>query len=255
MIALKVLISNMFRNFNNKIMILIIVGLTLAVLVAFLKSNSNKLLPAVINFFMKRAHKALRDKKQKLFEEATSQINAKQGERFKVLEIGVGGGENFKFYPKDAEVFILDKTDIFKSYYEESILNSGRFDLTISNLIVNRAENMHSIDSNSMNMVLHTFFLCSVADRNKVMNEIYRVLKPGGVCVFIEHGLELNNRRRNLVQKCVEPCLGDCGFYDMRKVLDCGIYDQVKFFDDHVINSAQLYFLSPIISGYAKKKM
>ena len=49
---------------------------------------------------------------------------------------------------------------------------------------------MESIESASMDAVVHTFILCSVKDSDKVLSEIQRVLKPGGVCVFIEHSID-----------------------------------------------------------------
>ncbi len=177
----------------------------------------------------------------------------KDGQRLNVLEVGVGTGENFKYYPQDTNITILDKTDKFREYYEESIRSHQRPDLTISNLVVNHAEDMKSIESNTMDAVLHTFFLCSVDDRKKVLSEINRVLKPGGVCVFIEHSADIRDKRRMLVQKCIEPCLGDCSFINMRETIDSGVFEEVSL-RDYFLESSLLYFLNPIVYGYARKK-
>ncbi|MEC7888313.1 MAG: methyltransferase domain-containing protein, partial [SAR324 cluster bacterium] len=41
----------------------------------------------------------------------------------------------------------------------------------------------------SYDCVACTFTLCSIPDVSKALFEIYRVLKPGGKFVFLEHGL------------------------------------------------------------------
>ncbi|RNA24018.1 hypothetical protein BpHYR1_001156 [Brachionus plicatilis] len=60
------------------------------------------------------------------------------------------------------------------------------------------------------------------------MNEIYRVLKPGGVCIFMEHSIDNENKPRKYMQKVIEPAFGDCKFLDMKKVLSSGPYDQLE---------------------------
>ncbi|RNA24019.1 hypothetical protein BpHYR1_001157 [Brachionus plicatilis] len=60
------------------------------------------------------------------------------------------------------------------------------------------------------------------------MNEIYRVLKPGGVCIFMEHSIDNENKPRKYMQKVIEPTFGDCKFLDMKKVLSSGPYDQLE---------------------------
>ena len=235
--------------------ILFIVGI-LAIVFLLAKLLLKAFFPATLNFLMKRTHSKLRDPKMKLFTIAFDQIqtdSAKKTGRLDVLEIGVGTGENFKYYPSNTKVTILDKTDKFRSYFEQSILDHKRPDLNISNLVVNNAENMHSIESNSMDAVLHTFFICSVNEPRRAMSEIYRVLKPGGVCIFMEHAIDNKDIKRRIVQKCVEPLLGDCSFKDIRSLLDSGVYDEVKFQNDYFMNSALTYFADPIVCGYGKK--
>jgi len=168
------------------------------------------------------------------------------------LEIGIGTGENFRHFPLNSNLHILDKTEIFLDYLKDSIKSSGRSDLTISQLVVNRAEDMKSIESNSMDAVVHTFTLCSVDDYSKVLNEIYRVLKPGGVCIFIEHSIEKEDKTRRLQQAIVQPLLGDCSFKDMRAVLNSGKYDKLVL-RQHEISSIWLNIVNPMIYGYGIK--
>jgi hypothetical protein len=67
-------------------------------------------------------------------------------------------------------VTILDKTDKFSDHIKKSM--QKREDLHFSKLVINQAENMSSIESNSMDAVVHTFFLCSVENSDLVLNEI-----------------------------------------------------------------------------------
>ena len=79
-------------------------------------------------------------------------------------------------FPTNSNITVLDNTDKYLSFLKQSV-SEKRDDLTVSNLVINSAENMTSIESNSMDVVLHTFLLCSIADYNAAINEVYRVLK------------------------------------------------------------------------------
>ena len=142
---------------------------------------------------MKTYHFHLESLKKQLFEEAFMQVNT-DSPKLDILEIGIGTGENFKYFPQNSNLIILDKTDMFMPNLKASIIENNRQDLNISKLVLNHAENMHSIKSNSVDAVVHTFILCSVRNSDAVLKEIYRVLKPGGVCVFIEHSIDKEAR-------------------------------------------------------------
>ena len=128
-------------------------------------------------FIMTNIHWKIRDLKSKLFQEAFDKVDTNnKGEKLEILELGVGTGENFRSFPKNANITILDVSDRFLPVLQESI-NQHRKDLTISKLVVSSAEKMTSIESNSMDVVLHTFVFCSIPDTTAALNEIYRVLK------------------------------------------------------------------------------
>ena len=44
-------------------------------------------------------------------------------------------------------------------------------------------------DEGTFDCVVSTFTLCSIEDVNQALGEVYRVLKPGGRFLFLEHGL------------------------------------------------------------------
>lgn len=208
---------------------------------------------AILNFMMNVVHSNLQEVKPMLFDEAISKIKTKnKSNQLEILELGIGTGENFKHFPKGSNVTILDKTDIFLPYLNESIKKNNRNDLNVSKLVVSKAEEMNGIESNSMDLVVHTFILCSVDDYNKVMKQIYRVLKPGGVCIFMEHSIDNQNKTRKCIQKVIEPAMGDCKFLDMNKVLRSGPYDHIEL-KKYRVNKALITFINPVVYGYGIK--
>lgn len=63
---------------------------------------------------MKEVHKRIELQKTKLFEKAIGEIKSCSSDRrTEVLEIGIGTGENFKNFPLNSNVNILDRTDDF----------------------------------------------------------------------------------------------------------------------------------------------
>jgi SAM-dependent methyltransferase len=49
---------------------------------------------------------------------------------------------------------------------------------------------------NSFDTVVSTFTLCSITRIRQTVAEIFRVLKPGGAFLFLEHGLSENPRQQ-----------------------------------------------------------
>lgn len=97
-----------------------------------------------------------------------------------VLEIGAGTGLNFSHYPADADVLATDP--------DESMLKAAkkRAPLTHIKIEVADAEKLPFPDS-SFDTVVATLVFCTVPDPDKAMEEVYRVLKPGGTFLLLEH--------------------------------------------------------------------
>ena len=127
-----------------------------------------------------------------------------------------------------------------------------RPDLQVAKLIVSKAEEMNGIKSNSMDLVVHTFTLCSVDKYELVLDQIYRVLKPGGVCVFIEHSLDCQNIFRKSIQKLIAPLwfmLFDCQFKDIKTILSKSKYRIIDLNETCCLG----YISDPIVYGFGKK--
>ena len=150
---------------------------------------------------------------------------------------------------------IVDKTDAFMPFLKEAI-GQKRSDLEISKLVIAKGESMTQIPSNSMDIVVHTFILCSVDDYTAVLSEVHRVLKPGGVCVFIEHSLDNKNGLRWLIQKLIGPvwfCGLDCRFKCMDTIFKSAKYESITHKKFEITHPFFLYLVNPIVYGYGCK--
>ena len=161
--------------------------LVLAIIIAiYAKFYRAKLFGKILENFVRRLNPVFATGKEQLFNEGFKKVNRTNlNSPFKVLEIGVGTGSNFKFYPNNCDLTISDKSDEFVSYLKKSLQEMKREDLVINNFLVADAQNMKNIESNHFDVVVATFTLCSVDNFESVLNEIHRVLRPTGVFLFM----------------------------------------------------------------------
>jgi ubiquinone/menaquinone biosynthesis C-methylase UbiE len=99
-----------------------------------------------------------------------------------VIEIGAGTGANLPFVNPGARWVGVDPNPAVRPYVEEK---AKRFGLR-AHLIQGRAERL-PFQSACADAVISTLVLCGVADQQPVLEEILRVLKPGGRFIFLEH--------------------------------------------------------------------
>lgn len=99
-----------------------------------------------------------------------------------VVEIGPGAGANFRYYPPDTRVIAVEPNPAMHRKLRHQAKRHG-LELEIRGL---RAEGIDLPDA-SAEMVVSTLVLCSVDDPERVVEEVKRLLVPGGRFVFIEH--------------------------------------------------------------------
>ncbi len=99
-----------------------------------------------------------------------------------VLDIGIGTGPNLKYLPHDCTVIGLEPNRFMWQYSREKAKELG-LSLKITDAY---AESIPLPDA-SCDTVISTLTLCSVTSPSTVVDEIGRVLKPGGYFIFIEH--------------------------------------------------------------------
>jgi ubiquinone/menaquinone biosynthesis C-methylase UbiE len=102
-----------------------------------------------------------------------------------ILEIGFGTGLNLANYPNHVRnITAIDPNPGMHRRAERRIAAS-QIDV---NKHFGRTEQLPFGDA-SFDCVVSTFTLCSVRDEHRAMSEVYRVLRPGGRFLFLEHGL------------------------------------------------------------------
>lgn len=110
-----------------------------------------------------------------------------------VLELGSGTGANLEFYPATIKRLILVEPDP----YMENKLRAKLPLYKLNNIkILNDNAECLSVSDSSIDIVVCTLVLCSVRNLEKALSEIYRILRPQGKLIFIEHVAATNNPKR-----------------------------------------------------------
>lgn len=117
-----------------------------------------------------------------------------------VLEIGPGTGPNLAYYAPDVTWLGIEPNPAMFPYLQREAQKLGR---TIQ-LRQSQAERLDATD-NSMDAVVCTLVLCSVRDPGQTLQEVLRVLKPGGRFIFIEHVAAAPNTGLRRWQAFVRP--------------------------------------------------
>lgn len=130
------------------------------------------ILPPLLHLAMRQS--ALRPFRQRV-------IGAAEG---RVLEIGCGSGLNLPLYGAAVRTVIaLDPSaELLRMARDRAVGASIPVELLEAS-----AEAM-PIDTGSVDTVVTTWTLCSIADAPRALSELRRVLKPGGALLFVEHG-------------------------------------------------------------------
>jgi ubiquinone/menaquinone biosynthesis C-methylase UbiE len=141
-----------------------------------------------------------------------------------VLEVGAGGGQNFPFYDPTRVVRVEAVEP------DEAMLVEARRRLTAAlvSITLTRAsvEALPFPDAH-FDSVVGTLVFCSVGDPERGMREIWRVLKPGGTLLLIEH-VRAQGKMTAWVQDALTPvttrCMGNChwGRDTLQTVLQTG---------------------------------
>ena len=130
------------------------------------------ILPALIELSMR--NKRLRPYRERV-------AGAAQG---RILDVGVGSWLNFPFYARQAqEVFGLDP---LPRLLVRAQSNARHMQIPVR-LLEGSAERIPLADR-SMDTIVMTWTGCSIPEVGTALQEMRRVLKPGGRLLFVEHG-------------------------------------------------------------------
>ncbi|MDX6759175.1 MULTISPECIES: class I SAM-dependent methyltransferase [Streptomyces] len=119
-----------------------------------------------------------------------------------VVEIGFGSGHNVPFYPPDVTgVAAIEPSDLGWRLAADRVRASP--------VPVRRAGpdgRSLPFEDGTFDAALSTWTLCTIPDPVTALREVRRVLKPGGVLHFVEHGLAPEGDPRvRRVQRLIEP--------------------------------------------------
>lgn len=222
---------------------------------------------AFLNQFYVKYNRVADPLKVKLFKEL-NEMKSSDG-KVKILEVGGASGANFAYYTVPAEIDIVDPNPHFIPYLDEN--KKSYPNLQINPFKQGFGEDLKAagIADNSVDAVVMTLVLCSVEDQIKCLQEVQRVLKPGGKFFYMEHiiadeGDNLRFVQLALMQGGFWPCLVDgcCTDRDTPKVvnkfggwskLDQTKYDLPANTDNDYMFSALRYVLRPHVMGVATK--
>lgn len=136
-------------------------------------------------FFADRILTALLDLVMRRRDLRRYRLKVVSGARGCVLEVGLGSGLNAPFYGADARpVLGLDPSR------ELLRLARQRFRQACTQLQLMRGSALNiPLASRAVDQVVMTWTLCSIAEPIAALREMRRVMKPGGILTFVEHGL------------------------------------------------------------------
>ena len=117
-----------------------------------------------------------------------------------VVEIGPGSGNNLSYLPREVRWTGIEPNPFFHPYIRKE---AARLDRPVR-LRVGLAEHLELEDA-SVDAVVGTLVLCSVDRVEAVLEEILRVLKPGGRYCFLEHVAAPEGSRLRWFQGAVRP--------------------------------------------------
>jgi SAM-dependent methyltransferase len=129
-----------------------------------------------------------------------------------VLEIGPGTGSNLAYFAPGIRWLGIEPNPHMERYLTREAERLGR----AIEVRGGTAERLDLMDA-SVDAVVSTLVLCSVADQVRALAEVRRVLKPGGRFVFLEHVAAPRGSWLRRAQRAVRPIwrlLGDGCFPD-----------------------------------------
>jgi ubiquinone/menaquinone biosynthesis C-methylase UbiE len=116
----------------------------------------------------------------------------------RVLEVGAGTGANVPLYPGAVASLVLAEPDphMLGRLRPRAPAHAELFAASVEELPLPDA---------SFDAVVATLLLCSVPEPSRALAEIRRVLRPGGVFVFLEHVAAPDGSPRLAWQHRIEP--------------------------------------------------
>ena len=118
-----------------------------------------------------------------------------------VVELGAGTGRNFAHYPAGTHVLASDRDPAMLS----RAIERGRDAAADVTLFVADAQGRIPLRDDSADLVLTGLVFCSIPKPAVALDEVARILKPGGTFRFMEHVRADEGTFRGRFQDAVNP--------------------------------------------------
>ena len=128
----------------------------------------------------------------------------------RVLEIGIGSGLNLSFYDP-AKVSLIVGVDPSAAMQKLAQQRAAQISIPVEMIALELGQ-IQAADA-SFDSIVCTFTLCTIPDAMAALQEMRRVLKPGGKLLFSEHGLAPDLpvvRWQNRLTPLWKPFSGGC---------------------------------------------
>ncbi|XP_072040371.1 thiol S-methyltransferase TMT1B-like isoform X1 [Amphiura filiformis] len=127
-------------------------------------------------------------------------------DKFTILEIGVGWGGNFRYFPEGSDIIAVEPTfpkERFAEYL--AMIHSHGHGVQISKVVATDPEDLSQVETETADVVVCTKVLSNVRNVDQVLQEIRRVLKTGGRFYFMEHVFQPERSFTHYTQRLLNP--------------------------------------------------
>lgn len=119
-------------------------------------------------------HRHTGKRKRKLFEDLPCSA----------VELGPGTGANFRYYRAGTVLTAIEPNLMMHSRLRR---NAEQYGINLDIRGLKKDGLGLDLASESTEAVISTLVLCSVGNQRQVLNEVHRILRPGGRFLFLEH--------------------------------------------------------------------
>lgn len=137
----------------------------------------------------------------------------------KILEVGIGTGKNLPLYPLSTDLTGIDFSHGMLDIAQRKTVRLGLNNTTLMNMDIEAM----TFPDNTFDTIISTFVFCTVPHPDKGLRELYRVLKPGGKAIFLEH-MKSDSKGLNallwMMEKVVTPLLGTSMLRETQKGIE-----------------------------------
>ncbi len=157
-----------------------------------------------------------------------------------ILEVGVGTGNNIRYYPSQAKITAIDYSEKMMAYAKKQAQEQNR-NIDFHFMDVQSLD----FEDNTFDQAVVTYVFCSVPDPILGLQELSRVVKSGGDIFFLEHG-RINRPIIGKLMDFLNPIIAYFSGENINRQIDNYIEEvgleisELKSYDDGLIKIVQV---------------